>query len=197
MSFKIGVPIAYYDRWYSADVWPVNARFKPTTGNQQPWVMVWQPQNPTVTTPTRLFVSMELQANSNHKSLNIFYQNVRGIKTKLTTWRNILSLLEHNIVGATEIFHDGSVGDMEVLSKDWTILRRDRSTQCGGVLLAAHPPILLHHHPEFESDTGVDLWASFMWRGRSIYICVVYIKPRAKMQTICNGSLKLKLSLIM
>ncbi|PZC77614.1 hypothetical protein B5X24_HaOG203170 [Helicoverpa armigera] len=28
-SFKIGVPLACYDKCYSADVWPVNARIKP------------------------------------------------------------------------------------------------------------------------------------------------------------------------
>lgn len=113
------------------------------------------------------------------KNLNILYQNVRGIKTKLSTWRNNLSLLDHHIVAATETFLDSSVGDMEVSSNDWSVLRRDRGTPCGGVLIAARAPILLRRRPEFETTDGEDLWASFTWRGRVVYVCVVYIKPSA------------------
>lgn len=114
------------------------------------------------------------------KNLNILYQNVRGIKTKLSTWRNNLSLLDHDIVAATETFLDSSVGDMEVSSYDWSVLRRDRGTPCGGVLIAARAPILLRRRPELETTDGEDLWASFTWRGRAMYVCVVYIKPSAK-----------------
>lgn len=35
-SFKIGLPTAYYERCYSADVWPVNARIKPWINYRKP-----------------------------------------------------------------------------------------------------------------------------------------------------------------
>lgn len=120
------------------------------------------------------------QQHNNKMDMDIYYQNVRGLKTKLRTWRNSLLLLEHNLVAATETFLDASVNDSELACDNWSILRRDRSAPCGGVLLAAREPIVLRRHTELETDTGEDLWASFTWHGRCIYVCVVYIKPSAK-----------------
>ncbi|KAF9824592.1 hypothetical protein SFRURICE_004049 [Spodoptera frugiperda] len=138
-SFKIGVPLACFEKCYSADVWPMNARIKP-----------W-----------------------------IYYRK----STATNKDKNQVSTLpreNHDIVAATETFLDSSVGDMEVSSYDWSVLRRDRGTPCGGVLIAARAPILLRRRPELETTDGEDLWASFTWRGRAMYVCVVYIKPSAK-----------------
>lgn len=123
-------------------------------------------------------------------SLNAFYQNVRGLKTKLGTWRSNLMLTDHNIVAITETFLDNSVEDSELECGDWSILRRDRNTPCGGVALAARSPIVLKRRRDLETDNGEDLWASFSWHGRPCYACVVYIKPSASdsdyMQWFCK-----------
>ncbi|CAK1546377.1 unnamed protein product [Leptosia nina] len=111
------------------------------------------------------------------KSLDILYQNVRGLKTKLNSWRNSLAVLDNHLIVVTESFLDSSVEDQELNYVDWNILRRDRKTLCGGVLIAARMPITLNHRKELQTDTGEDLWASFVWLGRTIFICVVYIKP--------------------
>lgn len=111
--------------------------------------------------------------------INAFYQNVRGLKSKLSTWRNNLTVLEHHLVAASETFLNGSVEDSELICSDWSIVRRDRATPCGGVLLAARAPIVLLRRRDLETDSGEDLWASFKWRGLSLYVCVVYIKPSA------------------
>lgn len=47
------------------------------------------------------------------------------------------------------------------------------------VLLMARPPIVIRRRHELETSCGEDLWASFTWHGRSVYVCVVYIKPSA------------------
>lgn len=119
------------------------------------------------------------QHNSN-SNLFVYYQNVRGLKSKLPDWRNNMLLLEHNLVAATETYLDKSVADTEVVSGNWSILRRDRDTPCGGALLCARAPIALRRHTEMETiGAGEDLWASFEWRGRKVYVCVVYIKSNA------------------
>ncbi|KAF9405624.1 hypothetical protein HW555_013728 [Spodoptera exigua] len=61
------------------------------------------------------------------------------------------------------------------------VLRRDRGTPCGGVLLMARAPIVLRRRRELETECGEDLWASFTCRSSrsSVYVCVVYIKPSA------------------
>ncbi|CAK1552189.1 unnamed protein product [Leptosia nina] len=113
------------------------------------------------------------------KSLDILYQNVRGLKTKLTSWRNSIAALDNHLIAVTESFLDGSVEDQELICVGWSVLRRDRKTPCGGVLIAARAPILLKHCKELQTDAGEDLWASFVWLGRKIFVCVVYIKPSA------------------
>uniref|UniRef100_A0A2A4JG69 PHD-type domain-containing protein n=1 Tax=Heliothis virescens TaxID=7102 RepID=A0A2A4JG69_HELVI len=114
----------------------------------------------------------ELTARGDYKSYKIgvaaaFYDNVRGLKTKLPTWRNNLALLEHNLAAVTETFLDSSIADSELETGDWNVLRRDRNTPCGGVLLAARTPLVLHRRREYETDSGEDLWASFTCHGRS------------------------------
>lgn len=102
---------------------------------------------------------------------------MRGLKTKLSMWRNNLALLQHNLVAVTESFLDTSVEDSELVCGDWSIVRRDRGTPCGGVLLAARTPITLRRRLDLETDVGEDLWASFTWCGRPFHVCVVYLKP--------------------
>lgn len=108
---------------------------------------------------------------------SIMYQNVRGIKTKLKTWNTNLHLLHHDVVAATETFLDFSVTDAELNASSWSVVRRDRGSRGGGVLLAARPGITLMRRSEFETPAGEDLWASFALDGRVVNLCVVYISP--------------------
>lgn len=107
------------------------------------------------------------------------YQNVRGIKSKLRIWRNNLHLAEQNLIAATVTFLHNSVEDTELTNGEWNVLRGDRGTPCGGVLLMARNPIVLRRRRELETSSGEDLWSSFTWHGSPVYVCVVYIKPSA------------------
>lgn len=126
----------------------------------------------------------------------MLYQNVRGLKTKLPLWRNNLALSEHNLVAVTETFLDSSVEDSELICGDWNIIRRDRSTPCGGVALAARAPIVLRRRRDLETDNGEDLWASFTWHGRSVFMCVVYLKPSASESDYMRWFYKIETSAI-
>ncbi|XP_045773470.1 uncharacterized protein LOC123872917 isoform X2 [Maniola jurtina] len=58
-------------------------------------------------------------------------------------------------------------------------MRRDRCTPCGGVMILARHGILMRRRRDLETDAGEDLWVVFTLRNRSVYVCVVYIKPSA------------------
>lgn len=111
--------------------------------------------------------------------MRVLYQNVRGLKTKLPTWRSSLLLAEHDLVAVTETNLDHSIEDAELSSGDWSILRRDRVTMGGGVLLAARPGVTMKRRHDLETDRGEDLWAMTTIDGHNIYVCVVYVKPTA------------------
>lgn len=119
--------------------------------------------------------------NKTSKEISILYQNVRGLKTKLKKLRNNLPLIDNMLIAVSETFLDGSVEDAEIILDGWNLFRRDRETRCGGVMLAAGPGsgINLIRRRDLETQSGEDLWASFNHRGISVYICVVYIPPKA------------------
>ncbi|CAK1579649.1 unnamed protein product [Parnassius mnemosyne] len=111
--------------------------------------------------------------------LNIFYQNVGGIKTKLHTWKTNLLILEYTIVAATETFLDSSVEDAEVVCGGWSLIRRDRRTYGGGVLLSTKPSITPVRQHNLETLNGEDVWIKFNFHGINVNVCVVYIPPSA------------------
>ncbi|CAH4036419.1 unnamed protein product [Pieris brassicae] len=76
-------------------------------------------------------------------SLVAYYQNVRGLKTKLLTFRtNLITVIGVQIVAITETNLDSSVCDAEVIDGDWSVIRRDRGRPGRGVMiLSKAPPI--------------------------------------------------------
>jgi hypothetical protein len=116
-----------------------------------------------------------------HKNseVNLFYQNVRGLKTKLKFWKASLLVTHHDLVAATKTFLDTSVHDAELIAGGWNVVRRERGSRGGGVLLASKPGITMSRLTELETPSGEDLWVTLSKNGRTIYICVVYIKPSA------------------
>jgi hypothetical protein len=86
-------------------------------------------------------------------------------------------LLEQDLVAVTESFLDHTVGDAEVVSGGWSIIRRDRGSWGGGVMLAARPDLMMSHLKNLETSSGEDLWASVKMRSHTSFVCVVYIPP--------------------
>lgn len=109
----------------------------------------------------------------------IYYQNTRGLKTKLQDWYHGTCTLDAQLIAVTESWLDDSVHDAEVCGPDWSILRRDRPTRSGGVFLAANKGLVINRRADLESTTGEDLWASITLHKVKIYVCVLYIPPNA------------------
>lgn len=113
--------------------------------------------------------------------MDVIYQNVRGLNTKLTSFKQNLLSTESDIVAVTESFLTDAVDDTELVGGEWSVVRRDRATGArgGGVLLAARPGLEMQRHPNFESKLGEDLWVTFIKNDITCYMCVVYIPPSA------------------
>lgn len=112
-------------------------------------------------------------------TLNLIYQNVRGLNTKLSYFRQNLLSLECDVVAITESFLTEAVNDSEISCGGWTVLRRDRATGAmgGGVLVVARHGLELKRHRNLETTNGEDLWVSFVVDSVTVNLCVVYIPP--------------------
>lgn len=115
----------------------------------------------------------------------IYYQNVRGLRSKLNTFR--LNLLEncYPIVALTETWLTHSIRSSELFPDNYTVLRRDRDVMLtgksrgGGVLLAVDESINIQRLVELETD-GDNIWACLKFtKTFSVILAVVYFPPNS------------------
>lgn len=77
-----------------------------------------------------------------NSSINLYYQNVRGLRSKLKNLYNMISLEEYDFIGLSETWLTDSFSNSEVCDERYILYRADRDlerlnlTKGGGVLLA-------------------------------------------------------------
>lgn len=116
-------------------------------------------------------------------SLSIAYQNVRGLRTKLCTFKlNVISN-SHDIIFITESWLNDTVVNSELIDENqYSIFRRDRSSassfkkEGGGVFIAVRnslrPEVLVNFNSEAE-----DVWVMVRLNNIRMYLCCVYLPP--------------------
>lgn len=67
------------------------------------------------------------QKELSHRSVELFYQNVRGLRTKLDMFRNSVEVLGSDLFAITESGCNNSIEDAEIVPPGYQILRCDRS----------------------------------------------------------------------
>lgn len=133
-------------------------------------------------------------------SLEIVYQNVRGLRTKINDFN--LSLLNCNadIVCVTESWLNSDFLDAELSSGAYQIIRRDRNyalgntTMGGGCLVAYKNGLSVERLPEYETNLDIieDLWLRIKLTDSSLYICLTYITPKAPLGNYMEHFNKIK-----
>ena len=119
------------------------------------------------------------------RTISIFYQNVRGLNTKLETFRHNVLLHSYDIISITETWLSDSVFNAEVSDDRYQVSRRDRDFLCGkkkrgggtmSMVSNSYSSIPLDDHafpPSFEiSISKIVISPSF-----SFYLIVVYFSP--------------------
>lgn len=130
-------------------------------------------------------------------SLKLYYQNVRGMKTKCQHIKSNIISRDYDILVFTETWLNESVYDYEFCDDRYLIFRRDRtrnSLNCkregGGVLVAVRKDIRARRQLGWECDCEL-LWLTIPVTGKLtnycfINICVVYVPPPLKADYIDN-----------
>lgn len=122
--------------------------------------------------------------NSNKIQLEIFYQNVRGLRTKLDNFRNNITLFNADLYGITESSCNESIQDAEIIPRGYKILRCDRADgrKQGGALLVASQRFEIRAVTMLDASINSCVFelvcATVHLYNRFLFLCcVVYIPP--------------------
>jgi hypothetical protein len=116
------------------------------------------------------------------KYLTVYYQNTRGVKTKLYLLHTNVLPEYYDIIILVETWLNASIRDSELFDDRYIIYRRDRDAvatnkcQGGGVLIACKKSIISER--KFELETSLeDIWVCLRLFNLNLFICGVYIPP--------------------
>ena len=111
-----------------------------------------------------------------------FYQNVRGLKTKLKDFFMSVSSGVYSVIIITETWLDDDINDNELFSNQYIVYRKDRSLNTsekkwgGGVLIAVNKSLKSKILP--ISDPSIEeVWISVQFEDLQVCVGTVYIPP--------------------
>lgn len=128
-------------------------------------------------------------------NLHIYYQNVRGLKTKTIDLYHNISTHNYDVIVLTETWLHSGVYDSELFDDRYIVYRRDRQTsryrtckEGGGVLIAILKHLKSNRLSQFESEledicVSVDV-SSAKHHNKNICINGVYLPPPVSRDTL-------------
>lgn len=125
--------------------------------------------------PTRLCIM-------NEKPLSVFYQNVRGLRTKSSEFYIASSSCNYDVIALSETWLNESHLDSEFFSNDFVVFRCDRNyssmdmTRGGGVLLAIRSNIKCKELTQTTPDLEI-VSVEMRYAGQTVIVVVLYIRP--------------------
>lgn len=125
-----------------------------------------------------------------------YYQNVRGLNTKIQLFNEAASVSEYVIVALTETWIQSSICSSELFGPEYIVFRADRNldanlvTRGGGVLLAVREDcsatqidLTQYSHRFYSIDI---IGCKIVYNNVIIYVFVIYIPPNAPQLHVNN-----------
>lgn len=131
----------------------------------------------------------------------MYYQNVRGLRTKSNELLASTHSLEYDIVFLSETWLNDGFLDSEIFDSRFNVFRRDRNydeldCQRGGGVLIATSNIFQASVVDTPVNLAFeDVWVSLLFNQIKVIICCVYIPPNSSVecyQSFCNTCESLK-----
>lgn len=120
---------------------------------------------------------------SSTKSLSIFYQNVRGLRSKTNLFQMSVLCSDFDVIFLTETWLIPTIEDSELFSNDYLVHRVDRSplnsvySRGGGVLIAVKTLLSSQRITVYDSDQNEIVCVRFCFNRQSFYVCCLYVPP--------------------
>lgn len=119
--------------------------------------------------------------------LNIFYQNVRGLRTKCSELYNSILIQELDIILLTETFLQNDIFDSELCDGRYDVYRCDRNLNCsgkrsgGGVMVCIRKDLAAEINNKWSCDYIESLCITISSRklheAANLHLILIYIPP--------------------
>eukprot|EP00745_Piridium_sociabile_P041733 TRINITY_DN82982_c0_g1_i5.p1 TRINITY_DN82982_c0_g1~~TRINITY_DN82982_c0_g1_i5.p1 ORF type:complete len:1008 (+),score=211.04 TRINITY_DN82982_c0_g1_i5:126-3026(+) len=128
-----------------------------------------------VSTPTRA----SRQEKQKHRPLRVLNVNFHSAVGKRAEIFNLIESTKPDIIIGTETWMDSGIKDSEVFPDQYTLYRRDRNREGGGVLVAVRDSLKSAREPELETMCEI-IWIRIHTKERkTLYVCAYY-RPNLK-----------------
>ncbi|XP_077300450.1 uncharacterized protein LOC143921156 [Arctopsyche grandis] len=120
-------------------------------------------------------------------SINLYYQNVRGLRTKTDIFLRNINMSNYDIILLTETWLIDTISDEKLFDERYIVWRRDRNyvrlnqKRGGGCLVATKRELGVVPRPEWHSSVE-DMWISLTLRNITnhrnllkFHVCVLYL----------------------
>ena len=92
-----------------------------------------------------------------------------------------------DIIAITETWLHEGIADNEILPSSYNVLRNDRGSRGGGVLLAVKSYISCLRRPDLEEDICELLWAEIPLKNSGSYFLGVFYRPPSSYMNYLEG----------
>lgn len=122
--------------------------------------------------------------------LRIYYQNVRGLRTKIDSFFLAVTEADYDVIVLTETWLDDRIFSTQLFGALYTVFRTDRSNENsrksrgGGVLIAVSSKLNSYVDPAPISRALEQLWIVVKNLNHAISIGVIYLPPDRKYDTV-------------
>lgn len=119
-------------------------------------------------------------------SLRIYYQNVRGLRSKIDSFFLAISELDYDVIVLSETWLDDCILSSQLFGSNYSVFRTDRSAlnsdkgRGGGVLIAVSSRISCSVDSAPVSNQLEQLWVKIVLPRNNVSIGVIYLPPDKK-----------------
>lgn len=117
------------------------------------------------------------------KTLKLYYQNTRGLRTKTKEFYKSLLLLDADVIMITETWLCEGIRDAELCDSKYVVFRKDRGSLGGGVMILCASRLQARMRSEWSSSNLESIWitipAQTLESSSDLHIAVVYIPPNS------------------
>lgn len=130
------------------------------------------------------------QVATRHK-LSFFYQNVRGLRTKIDDFFIAVSACQYDVIVLTETWLDEVILSPQLFGNSYTVFRNDRNqrnsskSRGGGVLIAITSRISCCRESSPVNDSLEQIWVKLKLSSFNVSVGVIYLPPDRKTSVTC------------